>query len=95
MPKPVCPKCQRFMRPKTNGVAWVENMPTETSALPGRVESKKWKPYKLWVGDLWSCIECGFEIIIGAPPEPISEHFRPDFAGMMERLKPAFKVNDC
>jgi hypothetical protein len=68
-------------------------------ALRGNREPEKWQPYKLWMADLWSCPECGFEIICGTGASPISEHYSPDFAGEIEAVsregKLKVKVNDC
>ena len=56
--KPICVPCQRFYRPKQNDYSFVEGMPTH-GAKPGTEEPDKWRPYKLWLGDLWECKGCG------------------------------------
>lgn len=103
MPKPVCPKCCRFYRPKKNGTAFVEMMPKVGNAPAGLAAPDAWKPYKLWVGDLWHCLGCGGEIVIGAL-NPLNEHYRPDFDAAVkvaERLtrqalgRDLIRVNDC
>jgi hypothetical protein len=92
--KPICVPCQRFYRPKKNGVSFIEGMPTDNAA-PGTAEPEKWKPYKLWVGDLWECQGCGHQLIVGAPSLPYREHYQPDFDYHVEQRKPIMQVNDC
>lgn len=95
--KPICVPCQRFFRPKRNGFHFIEGMPTENDALPGRREMRKWKPYKLWVGDLWECRDCKAQIVVGVPIDgPISEHYKDDFADEIHRRGATqLQVNDC
>lgn len=95
MPKPVCVACQRFYRPKKNGAAFIEGMPTDGRAIPGTREPEAWKPYKLWLADLWECQGCFHQIIVGAGASPVSEHYRADFALCVETYKPIVQVNDC
>lgn len=95
MPKPACPKCQRFYRPKKNGYAFIEAMPVGgVRAPPGTEAPEMWKPYKLWVGDLWACEGCESEIIIGAL-HPVAEHYQTEFAAQVARLQPETTINDC
>jgi hypothetical protein len=62
MPKPACPKCQRFYRPKKNGYFFIESMPRgggPDDDLPtpsGTSRPDLWQPYKLWSADLWAAI---------------------------------------
>lgn len=95
--KPVCRPCQRFFRPKKNGFAFVEGMPIGPDRpLPGTQEPEKWKPYKLWMGDLWHCQGCGAEIVVGVAPEPLAEHYQPDFEAKRASYPTAsYIVNDC
>lgn len=94
--KPVCVKCQRFYRPEKNGYYFIEGMPTENSAHPGTEEPEKWKPYKLWVGDLWCCQGCGHELVVGVIGGPIAEHYQPRFGEAIETLGASqLQVNDC
>jgi ribosomal protein L37AE/L43A len=95
MQKPVCPKCARYFRPKQNGTYYVEMKPIDGSVRspPGLTEPEMWKPYKLWMGDLWICHGCGAEIIVGAGYCPISEDYMDGFTGEVERV--TIKVNDC
>jgi len=94
--KPICIPCQRFFRMKKSGYYFIEGMPTVAEALPGTAEPGKWVPYKLWVGDLWHCEGCGAEILSGVAREPISEHYKSNFADEMAALGAnQFQVNDC
>lgn len=94
--KPVCVPCQRFYRMKKAGFYFIEGMPRENEAMPGTSESEKWTPYKVWVGDLWECYGCGAQILSGFGREPISEHYKPDFASTIEKLSAdQLQVNDC
>jgi hypothetical protein len=77
--KPICVSCERFMRPKRNGICFVEGMPTGNSARPGKAEPNKWKPYKLWAGDLWHCPDCRTEIVVGVGMRPLMEHYQDGF----------------
>lgn len=94
--KPICVPCLRFYKPKDVGIAFTEGFPQgESSAKPGTAEPEKWKPYKLWMGDLWQCPGCGAQIIHGTGERPIAEHYETDFKANMERHKPTLQVNDC
>jgi hypothetical protein len=94
--KPVCVPCQRFIRPKRNGFAFVEGMPIGNNAPAGRAAPEQWKPYKLWHADLWSCPDCGAEIVIGAGREPIAEHYQDRFPAAVKQFGgDQLQVNDC
>lgn len=94
--KPVCVPCERFMRCKTTGFYFTEGMPAAARALPGKTEPEKWKPYKLWVGDLYECPTCGASTIVGVPFHPLAEHYQPDFTDMQQRLAAnQLLVKDC
>lgn len=93
--KPICHPCRRFFRPKLNGFYFIEGMPLAPRVKPGLAEPEKWKPYKLWVGDLWKCHGCGTEIVVGFNSSPLAEHFQPDFEKKAERLGATYQVNDC
>lgn len=96
MTKPVCPNCQMFYRPHKNGTPFIEMMPIgEGQAPPGTAAPERWAPYKLWMGDLWRCRGCGSEIIVGVAMNPLSEHYRPDFAAEVARVRATIKINDC
>jgi hypothetical protein len=105
--KPVCIACQRFYRVKKNGHFFIEAMPTEVPAcgtqdrhmaVPGKSEVAFWKPYKLWSGDLWECPGCGTQTVSGVGRGPVAEHFQPDFADQLERVRQhqeLVQINDC
>jgi hypothetical protein len=86
MPKPVCPKCGLFFRPKHNGYTFEEGKPYPDGDKPvfyTEESGKVWTSYKLWRGDLWECRGCGVQIIIGAL-HPVAEHFEPDYYKLRE-----------
>jgi ribosomal protein L37AE/L43A len=98
--KPICPKCQRFYRPKKNGYYLIECMPVGGERVPpGTERPDLWQPYKLWVGDLWTCDGCGHDLIVGCGHQPVNEHYKPDFKAMVERVEsyqgPVPRINDC
>lgn len=95
--KPVCVPCKRFYRPKKNGYKFIEGMPTENKALPGTQEPEKWKPYKLWVGDLWECQGCGSQILSGFGANPIALQHEVDFNQKVINYggDELLQVNDC
>jgi hypothetical protein len=92
--KPICVQCQRFFRPKKNGFPFIEGMPIG-SVAPGTCRPDKWKPYKLWMGDLWECHGCGANIVVGVGLNSIAEHYQEEFPRLVERLAPTLQVNDC
>ena len=93
--KPICVPCRRFYRPKKNGISFVESMPKVNGALPGNAAPNQWRPYKLWMADLWECPDCGGEILVGNGNQPISEHYEPDFAEQVRTAQPLVTINDC
>lgn len=94
--KPICVPCRRFFRPKKNGFYFIEGMPMVNDARPGNVDADKWKPYKLWSGDLWECDDCGAIIIVGTGRSPIAEHYQANFAERVESFgAEQLQVNDC
>src|SRR5262245_37605123 len=101
MLKPVCVKCQCFYRPEHNGHFFTEMMPNGYHS--GSPEDRRgvkapdtWTPYKLWVGDLWQCPECGHQIVVGVIAGPVSEHFHPDFESLRKSYGgDQLNVNDC
>jgi len=93
--KPVCIPCKRFFKVIKSGYTFIEGMPTEHPALPGKAEPEKWIPYKLWSGDLWECQGCGTQIISGVGLCPISVQHSKDFKGFVEKYGAKFQVNDC
>lgn len=93
--KPICVPCQRFFRMARSGYYFIEGMPRPTDAKPGTAEPEKWKPYKLWAGDLWRCEGCGAQIISGTGLHAIAEHYQDEFTERCEQLGATFQVNDC
>lgn len=93
--KPVCVKCHMFYRVKKNGYYFLEGMPIPSDTPPGLFKPGNWLPYKLWTGDLWECVGCGSQLILGANA-PISEHYMHNFPDLVEKLgADQFQVNDC
>jgi hypothetical protein len=81
---------------KKSGYVFTEGMPKGgMPAPPGNEAPDAWKPYKLWVGDLWECLGCKAQTVLGFGQNPISEHYRPEFQELCERLPPQMQVNDC
>ena len=94
--KPICVPCQRFFRPSKNGFAFIEGMPNGNDVQAGRAEPENWRPYKLWLGDQWKCPDCDATIVVGVGGSPISEHYLPEFRGLVERFGgDQLQVNDC
>lgn len=95
--KPICLPCQRFFRPERNGYRFIEGRPKDNSAYPGTTEPEMWEPYKLWVGDLWSCHGCGAMIVVGVAHSPLSEHYLPNFKTALDASGGArlVQINDC
>jgi hypothetical protein len=94
--KPICVPCQRFYRAKKNGFYFIEAMPTNGRPEPGTQDAENWAPYKVWCGDLWECAGCGHQLVSGVGREPITEHYKPDFAELVKALgADQLQVNDC
>lgn len=85
--KPICMTCQLFYRPHRNGTYFTESMHDNRGV---------WKPYKVWVGDLWKCKGCGHEIIVGVGFCAVSEHYMDDFDEIRQRTgAKGININDC
>lgn len=99
--KPICVKCQRFYKIVKSGLAFIEGMPIGEKVKAGTAEPEKWKPYKLWMGDLWECPDCHAQTISGVGINRVAEHYEPDFeqkakqAAAMNPHGKLFQVNDC
>lgn len=93
--RPICVPCQRFFKPTRTGMYFIEGMPTAEDAQPGTADADKWKPYKLWSGDQFTCEGCGAATIVGVARYPIREHYMPDFEDVRQQLGAEFQVNDC
>lgn len=94
MPKPACPKCLCFFKPKKNGFAWIEGMPLD-GAQRGLREPENWCPYKLWQSDLWECPDCQAQIIVGHGANPVSEHYKDNFKEQISAFGATLQINDC
>ncbi len=94
--KPICVDCKMFFRPERTGTSVLEQMPVPSNAKPGTAEPENWKPYKLWMGDLFRCPSFGAQIVVGFGSKPLAEHFQPNFKAEMEYAGSDFvTVNDC
>lgn len=77
----VCAKCNRALRPKKNGVPFVEMAED--------------RPYKLWMADLWECQDCGAMMLHTSPSQqPVAEHYQGDFQAKLQRYDPKFQAKD-
>ena len=77
----VCAKCNRAMRPKKNGVAFVEMAQD--------------RPYKLWAADLWQCQDCGAEMLYtDSRQTPIAEHFQAEFAAKLASYNTPYQAKE-
>ena len=76
--KPICASCSVFYRPHRNGTYFTECMQSA---------DRGWRPYKVWMGDMWKCPSCGNEIIIGVGRDPLREHYEDHFEELRERTK--------
>lgn len=106
--KPICARCDLFMRSKHNGEYFEERMPGRAGAKREELEHDDygvtkvapgplpgWEPYKLWVGDLWECRGCGAQVIVGVPPSPIAEHFHKDYHDRVNQTGVKRRIDDC
>lgn len=67
---PVCVKCEIEMRPKKNAVM-LEVMTDE-------------RPYQVYSADLWECVECHAEVVVGVARNPRLEWWED---GYQQKLK--------
>lgn len=95
--KPICFPCRRFFRMRKSGFYFTEGFPVGNGrAKPGLAEPEKWKPYKLWAGDVWECEGCGATILSGFGQSPIAQHHEGDFEKALDSFGARqFQVNDC
>jgi hypothetical protein len=78
------------------GYYFIEGMPRVDGAKAGNAEPEKWQPYKLWVGDLWECPDCGAQILSGFGRDRIAEHYEKDFDKHVRQCgAEQLQVNDC
>ncbi len=93
---PICIKCHRFFRCKKNDYYFIEASRDSFDIKPGTAEPEKWKPYKVWAGDLWECPGCEAQIISGVGTRSLSVHHEEKFEQIVKQLKAdQFQVNDC
>jgi len=77
----VCANCNQALRPKKNGVPFVE------MAGP--------RPYKLWMADLWQCQTCGAQVLYtDRAQSPIAESHQPDFIAKLSSYAPEFQAKE-
>lgn len=97
MLKPVCVPCKRFFRVTKTGFYFIEGMPKgKTNPAPGTSEPKNWVPYKMWVGDKWTCEGCGTEILSGFGSQPVAFNHEREFESLVNQLGASqLQVNDC
>lgn len=96
MLKPVCIRCHTFFKIKKSGLTIIEGMPWGSGAAPrGLNAPDRWRPYKLWKVDLWSCQSCGFEIYYGSGMKAFRLQHEDDFKEQIELNNATFQVNDC
>jgi len=94
--KPICIHCERFMRPKKNGVYFVEGMPTLPRSEGGVGKGATgWKPYKVWCGDLWICPSCEYQTIVGVGSAPVAEQHAPGFDSWLAAATLIPMIKDC
>jgi hypothetical protein len=93
MPKPMCVPCQRFFRPRRNGVRVLESKPLGSRPEPGTSQADRWVPYKVWSADLWECQGCGAQIVSGWGHGPMSQDYLPGFEDEVATC--GLIVNDC
>jgi len=70
--RPVCIGCQVELRPKKNSVLVCSRT--------------KFGPTAIWYADLWKCIRCGNEVIMGFGILPIVYHHEPEFNKYLKKV---------
>lgn len=70
-----------------------EQMPIATSAEPGTIDPTAWRPYKIWMADLYECQSCGHQIIAGYGVAPACEQHEPRMAEALKYV--THTINDC
>ena len=69
---PVCVSCRINLRPKKNGVTFIE-------------DDGIGNPYAIWDSDMWDCPCCGISVLTGFGKEPWRLHFDSDFHQVVEK----------
>lgn len=77
----VCAKCNRQMRPVTNGVTFIELDSTG-------------EPYKLYMGDLVECQDCGARMIVGVPLQPLAYAHHSNWNEVVVAEKPLYHAKE-
>ncbi len=70
-----------------------EQMPKETGAEPGTIDPTAWRPYKVWMADLYECQSCGHQIIAGYGMHPAAEQHEERFQEALKYVN--YTINDC
>jgi hypothetical protein len=77
----VCAGCNRAMRPKQNGVPFVEMAED--------------RPYKLWMADLWECQDCHAQVLyVGPTQQAFAENYQSDFAEKLKKYAPKYQAKE-
>ncbi len=58
----VCVKCEKEMRPEKNGIYIEEHIGYDD-------------PYRIWHADLWKCLDCNAQVIVGFGLNPLACDF--------------------
>ena len=70
--RPVCVSCQVELRPKKNSVL--------------ACSRTKFGPTAIWYADLWKCVRCGSEVIMGFGILPVVYHHERDFNKYLKKV---------
>jgi len=55
-----------------------------------------WRPYKIWIGDLWECPDCKSQIVTGVGMQRVAEHYESNFNDILDRTNAKqLLVKDC
>jgi hypothetical protein len=52
------------------------------------------RPYKLWLADLYECIDCHTEVVTGFAANCYAEHYQPDFEEKLAKVPDSRKFWD-
>jgi len=73
MPRPVCVRCNHFMRVAHNGVYAIEHGVDDPTDQATRT------PYRIWMADQFECPICDAVILTAFGKEPVSERHKHGF----------------
>jgi len=77
----VCVRCQRIMRPRKNGVPFVELLEDGMT------------PYKLWESDQWECEDCGTSVLhVDSRQNPLAHSYEETFGQSIAAFDPAIRA---